>query len=91
MADYLSFDFGFFLGLGGWCRVVFWAALFWGAAGSSLFAASASFFRWAWMSRSSCQPDTHGVVSRSHHIDSAYARHARQLVGKVQGGVVAEV
>ena len=29
------------------------AALFWGAAGSSLFAASASFFRWAWMSRSS--------------------------------------
>ena len=35
MTDYLSFDFGFFLGLGGWCRVVFWAAFFRGAAGSS--------------------------------------------------------
>ena len=33
--DDIQFDFGFFLGLGGWCRVVFWAAFFRGAAGSS--------------------------------------------------------
>ena len=46
ITDYLSFELGFFLGLGGWCRVVFCAG-FLDTEGSSAFVTSASFFRWA--------------------------------------------
>ena len=37
------------------------------------------------------QPDTHGIVTGSHHVYRSYPRHTSQLVHQVQIGIVGQV